>query len=158
MVNLDSPDARGAASLVPHTAPSLPEEKAETINCTDFGTRGTIRLSQNGPEQDSATTRMGRVPGQQVSFIAGARSLNEESLRKTLQAFNFPQAGIVFIRSKRAGEWMISTALQASTVEEPVLTAQGANRTSSKAKEGPSAVPSRKRISRPSILLLLKYR
>jgi uncharacterized protein with PhoU and TrkA domain len=102
---------------------------------------------------------MGRVPGQQVSFIAGARSLNEESLRKTLQAFNFhPQAGIVFIRSKRAGEWMISTALQASTVEEPVLTAQGANRTSSKAKEGPSAVPSRKRISRPSILLLLKYR
>jgi hypothetical protein len=30
----------------------------------------------------------------------GARSLNEESLRKNLQAFNIPQAGIEASRSK----------------------------------------------------------
>jgi hypothetical protein len=35
-----------------------------------------------------------------LGFIAGARSLNEESLRKNLQAFNIPQAGIEASRSK----------------------------------------------------------
>lgn len=37
---------------------------------------------------------------QQVSFIARARSLNEEDLRKNLQVFKVPQAGIDTIRSK----------------------------------------------------------
>jgi predicted nucleic acid-binding Zn-ribbon protein len=37
---------------------------------------------------------------QQVSFIAGARSLNEESLRKNRQAFNIPQKVVESIRSK----------------------------------------------------------
>ena len=45
---------------------------------------GTVRLAQDNPEQDSATTRMGRV--QQVSFTAGALSLNEESEKENLQA------------------------------------------------------------------------
>jgi hypothetical protein len=43
---------------------------------------------------------MGRV--QHVSFIVGARSPNEESLRKNRQAFNIHQAGMEFIRSKLA--------------------------------------------------------
>ncbi len=36
----------------------------------------------------------------QVSFITVARSLNEEDLRKNLQVFEVPQAGIETIRSK----------------------------------------------------------
>jgi hypothetical protein len=40
----------------------------------------------------------------QVTFIAGARSLNEEKLRETLQVFKVPQAGIDIetIRSRLA--------------------------------------------------------
>ena len=40
----------------------------------------------------------------QVSFIAGARSLNEQDLRKNLEFFKVPQAGIKAIRSKIAME------------------------------------------------------
>ena len=40
--------------------------------------------------------------GEQVSFIAGARSLNEEELKKNLECFKVPSASIEHIRSKLA--------------------------------------------------------
>ena len=43
-----------------------------------------------------------QVGVQQVSFIEGARSLNEEDLRKNLPVFNVPQTDIDEIRLKVA--------------------------------------------------------
>lgn len=54
--------------------------------------RGTIRLIQNGPEQDTLQLQGWEVP--QLSFIRGARSLSKESLQKNLQAVNISQAGM----------------------------------------------------------------
>ena len=59
--------------------------------------RGTIRLIQNGPEQDTLQLQGWKVP--QLSFIRGARSLSKESLQKNLQAVNISQAGMESSRS-----------------------------------------------------------
>jgi hypothetical protein len=54
----------------------------------------------------------------QVSFIAGARSLNEQDLHKNLEFFKIPQANIESIRSKLA--WTVfdeyANILKACTV------------------------------------------
>ncbi len=63
-----------------------------------------MRQKNRTPPSDRPLVRLynPRWVVQQVSFIAGAHSLNEEDLRKNLQVFKVPQAGIVTIRSKLA--------------------------------------------------------
>ena len=60
----------------------------------DVGCYETVYKSS---QYDSTSIRIG---GKQVSFIAEARSLNAKDLRKNLQVFKVPQAGIDTIRSR----------------------------------------------------------
>ena len=94
---LECPRGRIFRQIVYYTCPLVCLHKMH--HTSQPSSRGSVRIHRSALDKPLRPQGWLMI---QVSFIAGARSLNEQELRQNLEFFNIPQASTETIRSNLA--------------------------------------------------------